>query len=86
MHDAYIILWNTMIRGHVIYGYNKDTLKLFDLMKHLGTKPNIITFLRVLLTCNCVGEKPNSANFTNFLLAYTTMGAVEDDLVSLDLF
>lgn len=31
--------------------YNEDTLKLFNLMKHLETNPNNITFAGVLLAC-----------------------------------
>lgn len=33
-------------------GYNKDSLKLFDLMKHLRTNLTNITFVCVLLICN----------------------------------
>jgi len=45
MYDVNTILWTTMIRGYTIRGYNKNSLKLFDLMKHLGTNPNNITFV-----------------------------------------
>ena len=40
--------WNEMIRGYAIHRYNKYALKIFDMMKHLGTKPYNITFLYVL--------------------------------------
>jgi len=40
-----------MIGGYEIHGYNKDPLKLFDLMKYLETNPNNIKFIFVLLAC-----------------------------------
>ena len=44
MHDANIVLLIVTIRGLAIHGYNKNALKLFDLMKHFKTNPNNITF------------------------------------------
>jgi len=38
-----------MIGGYVIHVYNKDSLKIFDLMKYLGINLNNITFLYILL-------------------------------------
>ena len=52
MHDANIVLWNTMIGGYAIHIYNKDALKIFDLMKHLATNPNRIKFVCIILAYN----------------------------------
>ena len=53
MHDANTISRTAMIGGYAIHGYNKDALKLVNLMKHkLGTNLNNITFACVLLACS----------------------------------
>ena len=36
MHDENIVSWNTIIIGYAIHCYNKDSLKLLNLLKHLG--------------------------------------------------
>jgi len=45
MHNANIIPYNSMIGGYTIHIYRKYYLKIFDLMKHLRTKSNSITFV-----------------------------------------
>jgi len=50
---------------NVINGYNKDTLKLFYLMKYLGTKPNNITFVYVLLASSHIGIVDESCKYFN---------------------
>jgi len=55
MHNANIVSWNEMIGGYAMHRYGKDTLKLFNMMKHLGTNPHIITFVCFLLECSHTG-------------------------------
>lgn len=51
MHDKDMNSWIVMIGGNEIHRYNKDTLKLFHLMKlHLRTNPNNIIFLLLHVT------------------------------------
>jgi len=40
------------VKPNFVIFANKDAPKLFDLMKHLVTNPNSITFLCFLLACN----------------------------------
>ena len=65
MHDADTVSWNAMIGGYAIHGYSKDALKLFDLMKHLGTNPDSITFVCVLLACSHAGLVDEGCKYFN---------------------
>jgi len=55
MHDVNIVTWIIMIKGHVIHNYTNYSLKLFNLMKHLGTNPNNMTIFCVLLAFSHAG-------------------------------
>ncbi|XP_057825407.1 pentatricopeptide repeat-containing protein At3g24000, mitochondrial-like isoform X2 [Cryptomeria japonica] len=40
MSQSDVVSWNAMIEGYAMNGYTEDALKLFELMKHSGTKPD----------------------------------------------
>lgn len=65
MHDAYTLSWAVMIERYAIHGYNKDDLKLFDLVKHLRTNLDKITFVCVLLACNHAGPMDEGYKYFN---------------------
>lgn len=50
-----VISWSTMIAGFAQNGYSQEALKLFELMKASGIKPNNITILGVLFACSHAG-------------------------------
>ncbi|XP_057869036.2 pentatricopeptide repeat-containing protein At1g08070, chloroplastic isoform X2 [Cryptomeria japonica] len=52
MSQSDVVSWNAMIEGYAMNGYIKDALKLFELMKHSGTKPDRVSFLCVLFACS----------------------------------
>jgi len=54
-----------MIGGYAIHGNSKDTLKIFDIINHLGTNQNNITFVCVLLACNDVGLVDECCKYFN---------------------
>lgn len=49
IHDVNIVSLITIIGGYAIHGYNKDALKIFDMIKHLEVNHNNITFVCILL-------------------------------------
>lgn len=55
MPQRYVISWNAMVVGYAQNGFCKDSLKLFELMKHSRTYPNDVSFTYVLFSCNHVG-------------------------------
>eukprot|EP01018_Ginkgo_biloba_P009819 Gb_14458 [translate_table: standard] len=46
-----VVSWNAMIVGYAIHGSGTQALRLFEQMKHSGTKPNRVTFVGVLSAC-----------------------------------
>ena len=62
--------YNAMLGGYAIHGYSKDSLKLFDMMKHLGTNPNSISFIYVPLTCNYAGLVDEGCKYFNSMNEY----------------
>ncbi|KAG4205570.1 hypothetical protein ERO13_A04G111500v2 [Gossypium hirsutum] len=50
-----VISWSTMIAGLAQNGFSQEALKLFDLMKASGIKPNYITILGILFACSHAG-------------------------------
>ncbi|KAL1203686.1 Pentatricopeptide repeat-containing protein [Cardamine amara subsp. amara] len=55
MKERDVITWSTMISGLAQNGYSQEALKLFELMKSSGTKPNYITIVGVLFACSHAG-------------------------------
>lgn len=49
------ISWSTMIEGYGSYGEGEAALNLFYQMRHLGIKPDEITYLSVLSACSHAG-------------------------------
>ncbi|EMS64990.1 hypothetical protein TRIUR3_20790 [Triticum urartu] len=59
MRGKDVFAWNVMIRGLAVHGRAGDALRLFDLMKRQGFRPDRFTFMGVLLACShggLVGE------------------------------
>eukprot|EP01018_Ginkgo_biloba_P018788 Gb_22440 [translate_table: standard] len=50
-----VVTWNAMIAGYGIHGRGKDALALFSQMRHIGLKPNDITFVSILSACSHAG-------------------------------
>ncbi|XP_057821304.2 pentatricopeptide repeat-containing protein At3g12770-like isoform X2 [Cryptomeria japonica] len=50
-----VISWNAMIAGYAQNGFCKNALKIFELMKHSGTDPDIVSFACVLYACSHAG-------------------------------
>ncbi|WOL13960.1 hypothetical protein Cni_G22740 [Canna indica] len=55
MSERDVISWSTMISGLAQNGRSNDALKLFELMKVSGAKPNYITIVGVLFACSHAG-------------------------------
>lgn len=49
------ISWSTMIEGYGSYGEGEAAVNLFYQMRHLGIKPDEITYLNVLSACSHAG-------------------------------
>ncbi|KAL5200795.1 hypothetical protein ABZP36_021998 [Zizania latifolia] len=55
MRQKDVISWSTMISGLAQNGRSIEALKVFDLMKSEGPKPNRITMIGVLFACSHAG-------------------------------
>ncbi|XP_057873045.2 pentatricopeptide repeat-containing protein At3g24000, mitochondrial-like [Cryptomeria japonica] len=62
-----VISWNAMIAGYAQNGFCKDALKLFELMKHSGTYPDIVSFACVLCACSHAGLADEGCSYFNHM-------------------
>ncbi|PKA47114.1 Putative pentatricopeptide repeat-containing protein [Apostasia shenzhenica] len=54
MLERNVITWSTMISGYGMHGFGKESIQLFEQMKH-STKPDQIVFVSVLSACSHAG-------------------------------
>ncbi|KAI3726977.1 hypothetical protein L1987_66784 [Smallanthus sonchifolius] len=50
-----LISWTAMINSHAQHGKGSEALRLFELMKKSGTRPDSVTFVGVLTACSHSG-------------------------------
>ncbi|XP_057837814.1 pentatricopeptide repeat-containing protein At3g24000, mitochondrial-like [Cryptomeria japonica] len=62
-----VISWTAMIAGYAQNGFCKDALKIFELMKHSGTCPDIVSFTCVLYACSHVGLVDEGCTYFNHM-------------------
>ncbi|XP_057836797.2 putative pentatricopeptide repeat-containing protein At3g13770, mitochondrial isoform X1 [Cryptomeria japonica] len=62
-----VISWNAMIAGYAQNGFCKDALKIFELMKHWRTYPDILTFSSVLCACSHAGLVDEGCTYFNHM-------------------
>ncbi|XWS65564.1 hypothetical protein CRYUN_Cryun05aG0124500 [Craigia yunnanensis] len=55
MSQKDVVTWNCMIAGHGSHGDCLRALSLFDEMKNCGIKPDDVTFLSLISSCNHAG-------------------------------
>ncbi|OVA04883.1 Pentatricopeptide repeat [Macleaya cordata] len=55
MREKNVISWTSLITGYGKHGYGEKAMELFEKMKHIGLKPNDVTFLSVLFACSHTG-------------------------------
>ncbi|OIT28165.1 PREDICTED: pentatricopeptide repeat-containing protein At4g13650 [Nicotiana attenuata] len=55
MQNKNDVSWNAMITGYSQHGCGNEAIELFEEMRHLGVKPNHVTYLGVLSACSHVG-------------------------------
>ncbi|XP_057842691.2 pentatricopeptide repeat-containing protein At4g21065-like [Cryptomeria japonica] len=58
-----VATWNALIAGYAMHGYSRDALKLFELMEHFGTNPDIVSFICVLYACSHAGAVDNGCQY-----------------------
>ncbi|XP_057869035.2 pentatricopeptide repeat-containing protein At4g21065 isoform X1 [Cryptomeria japonica] len=86
MSQSDVVSWNAMIEGYAMNGYIKDALKLFELMKHSGTKPDRVSFLCVLFACSHAGIVHHGCEYFNCMSdSYSTMPTVDHYVCMVDL-
>ncbi|XP_057833042.2 pentatricopeptide repeat-containing protein At1g11290, chloroplastic [Cryptomeria japonica] len=62
-----VISWNAMIAGYAQNGFCKDALKVFELMKHSGAYPDIVSFACVLFACSQAGLVDDGCTYFNHM-------------------
>ncbi|XP_057815488.2 pentatricopeptide repeat-containing protein At2g13600-like [Cryptomeria japonica] len=65
MRQPNVTACNIIIAGYATHGYGKEALKLFELMKHLGTNPNHVSFICVLFACSHTGLVVDGCKYFN---------------------
>ncbi|CAA7051865.1 unnamed protein product [Microthlaspi erraticum] len=50
-----LVSWNTMLQGLGVHGHGKEALELFSRMRSEGIRPDKVTFIAVLCSCNHAG-------------------------------
>ncbi|XP_057837809.2 pentatricopeptide repeat-containing protein At1g11290, chloroplastic-like [Cryptomeria japonica] len=76
-----IIAWNAMIAGYAQNGFCKDALKIFELMKHSGTNPGIVSFACVLYACSHAGLVDEGCMYFNYMSNPYSITATVDHYV-----
>ncbi|XP_059067251.1 pentatricopeptide repeat-containing protein At2g03880, mitochondrial-like [Cryptomeria japonica] len=67
MSQRNVVSWNAMIVGYAQNGFCKDALKVFELMKHSGTYPDIISFACILCACSHAGLVDEGCTYFNHM-------------------
>ncbi|XP_057816438.2 pentatricopeptide repeat-containing protein At3g12770-like [Cryptomeria japonica] len=62
-----VVSWNAMIAGYAQNGFCKDALRIFELMKHSGIYPNIVSFACVLYACSHAGLVDEGCTYFNHM-------------------
>ncbi|XP_057815875.1 pentatricopeptide repeat-containing protein At3g24000, mitochondrial-like [Cryptomeria japonica] len=62
-----VVSWNAMIAGYAQNGFSKDALKIFELMKYSGTRPDIVSFASVLFACSQAGLVDEGCTYFNHM-------------------
>lgn len=55
MHERNVISWSIMIDGYARHGDSKESLNLFRLMLHQGTKPDRVSIVGAIIACGQLG-------------------------------
>ncbi|ESQ32581.1 hypothetical protein EUTSA_v10003866mg [Eutrema salsugineum] len=50
-----LVSWNTMLQGLGVHGHGKKAIELFSRMRREGVRPDKVTFIAVLCSCNHAG-------------------------------
>ncbi|KAK1300541.1 putative pentatricopeptide repeat-containing protein [Acorus calamus] len=50
-----VVLWNSMLMGYSMHGYGVECLNLFADMRAANVRPNDVTFIAILSSCNHCG-------------------------------
>ncbi|XP_057833052.2 pentatricopeptide repeat-containing protein At3g12770 [Cryptomeria japonica] len=67
MPQRNVVSWNAMIAGYAQNGFCKDALKIFELMKHSQTYPDIVSFSCVLFACSHAGLVDEGCTYFNHI-------------------
>ncbi|XP_057834230.1 pentatricopeptide repeat-containing protein At4g02750-like [Cryptomeria japonica] len=67
MPQRRVISWNAMIAGYAQNGFSNDAIKIFELMKHSGTYPDIISFSCILFACSHAGLVDEGCTYFNHM-------------------
>ncbi|KAK8537248.1 hypothetical protein V6N13_042184 [Hibiscus sabdariffa] len=78
MNERDEVSWNTMISGYSMHGLGMEALKIFQMMKDRGYKPNTLTFVGVLSACSNSGLlDQGQAYFSSMLQEYGIEPCIE---------
>ncbi|KAE8716191.1 putative pentatricopeptide repeat-containing protein [Hibiscus syriacus] len=78
MNERDEVSWNTMISGYSMHGLGMEALKIFQVMKDRGYKPNTLTFVGVLSACSNSGLlDQGQAYFSSMLQEYGIEPCIE---------
>ncbi|KAJ7541880.1 hypothetical protein O6H91_10G080800 [Diphasiastrum complanatum] len=51
MHERNVVSWTAIIAGYEQHGFSKESLDLYNQMKHEGVQPDIVTYVVLLRAC-----------------------------------
>ncbi|CAN8265931.1 unnamed protein product [Cochlearia groenlandica] len=63
-----LISWNTMLQGLGVHGHGKEALELFSRMRKEGIRPDKVTFIAVLCSCNHAGLVDEGIEYFNSMV------------------
>ncbi|KAF2315964.1 hypothetical protein GH714_040759 [Hevea brasiliensis] len=67
--DKNVASWNSMIRGYVESGLNREALRLFNLMKCRKLEPDAVTMLGLISACRKSGELSHGTDIHSYIVS-----------------
>ncbi|KAH6812728.1 hypothetical protein C2S51_021746 [Perilla frutescens var. frutescens] len=82
-----VVLWSAMISSYAMHGLGNEAIKLFELMRNEGIKPNEVSFVGLLTACSHAGLVEDGCKYFKMMTdVYGICPGIEHFSCMIDLF
>ncbi|XP_011622711.1 pentatricopeptide repeat-containing protein At1g18485 [Amborella trichopoda] len=87
MPNRDIVSWTVMIAGYAIHGYGREALSLIHEMELLGVRPDVLTYIGVLMACSHAGLVKEALHyFEEMQKKYDIKPSIQHYAIMVDMF